>query len=109
MIAKTLSSVISEDLVHMAKMHHLLPANHFGGRPGRSTTDSLMLTVHWTFKKWRKGLVVSALFLNISDAFPNAVIKHVIHNMRHCHIPIEYTQWTEQHMAGHKTILTFDN
>jgi hypothetical protein len=108
-VAKVLSSIVSEDLVHLAETHNLLPANHFGGRPGRSTIDSLMLTVHWAFEKWRKGLVVSALFLDISGAFPNAVIKRVVHNMRQRQIPIEYTQWAERRMAGRKTILVFDD
>src|ERR1700691_1359314 len=108
-IAKTLSSIISEDLVHLAETHNLLPANHFGGRPGRSTVDSLTLTVHWAFEKWRKGLVVSGLFLDISGAFPNAVIKRLVHNMRCRQIPIEYTLWTERRMAGRKTILMFDD
>jgi ribonuclease HI len=108
-IAKILSSIVSEDLVHLAETHNLLPPNSFGGRPGRSTVDSLMLTVHWAFEKWRKGLVVSGLFLDISGAFPNAVIKRVVHNMRRRHIPIEYTQWTERRMAGRKTILMFDD
>ena len=108
-IAKILLSIISEDLVHLTETHNLLPPNSFGGRPGRSTVDSLMLTVHWVFEKWRKGLTVSGLFLDISGAFPNAVIKRVIHNMRCRHIPIEYTQWTERRMAGRKTILMFDD
>jgi hypothetical protein len=92
-LSKTLLSVVSKDIVHLAETHHLLPANHFGGCPGRSTTNSLMLAVHWTFEKWRKGLVVSGLFLDISGAFPNAVITRVVHNMRRRQIPIEYTQW----------------
>jgi Reverse transcriptase (RNA-dependent DNA polymerase) len=68
-----------------------------------------MLAVHWTFEKWRKGLVVSGLFLNISGAFPNAVISGLIHNLRHRQIPIEYTEWITQRMTGHKTILMFDD
>jgi Reverse transcriptase (RNA-dependent DNA polymerase) len=68
-----------------------------------------MLAVHWTFEKWRKGLVVSGLFLDISGAFPNAVITRVVHNMRHCQIPIEYTQWITRRMTGRLTILTFDD
>jgi len=108
-VAKVLSSIVSEDLVHLTATHNLLPANHFGGRPGRSTIDSLMLTVHWAFEKWRKGLVVSGLFLVISAAFPNAVIKQVVHNMQRHQIPIKYTQWVERHMAGRKTILVFED
>jgi len=108
-IAKTLSSIVSEDIVHLSETHHLLPANHFGGRPGQSTTDSLMLTVHWTFKKWRKRLVMSGLFLDISGAFPNAVITRVVHNVHRRQIPIEYTQWITWQMTGRQTILTFDD
>ena len=60
-------------------------------------------------RKWRKGLVVSGLFFDISGTFPNAVIARVIHNMRWYQIPIEYTQWITRRMAGCKTILTFDD
>jgi Reverse transcriptase (RNA-dependent DNA polymerase) len=68
-----------------------------------------MLAVHWTFEKWRKGLVVSGLFLDISGAFPNAVITQVVHNMCRHQIPIEYTQWITRRMTGRQTILTFDD
>jgi hypothetical protein len=44
-IANILSSIVAEDLVHLSKTHKLLPANHFGGRPRRSTTNSLMLHI----------------------------------------------------------------
>ena len=108
-IAKILSSIVAEDLVHLSETHNLLPTNHFGGRLGRSTTDSLMLAVHWTFEKWRKGLVVSGLFLDISGAFLNAVISRLIHNLRRQQIPIEYTEWITQCMTGRKTILMFDD
>jgi len=108
-IAKILSSIVAEDLVHLSETHNLLPSNHFGGRPGRSTTDSLMLAVHWTFEKWRKGLVVSGLFLDISGAFPNAVISKLIHNLRRRQIPTEYTEWITRRMTGCKTTLTFDD
>jgi hypothetical protein len=108
-IAKILSSIVAEDLVHISETHKLLPANYFGARPGRSTSNSLMLAVHWTFEKWRKGLLVSSLFLDISGAFPNAVITHLVHNMHWCQIPVEYTDWITWRMTGRKTILTFQS
>jgi hypothetical protein len=33
-MGKILSACVVEDLTQMAKMHHLLPPNHFGCRPG---------------------------------------------------------------------------
>jgi len=40
-IAKVLSACIAEDLNHVIETHGLLLKNHFGSRPGRTTTDSL--------------------------------------------------------------------
>jgi hypothetical protein len=81
----------------------------FGARPGKSTGDSLMLAVHWAFNKWRKGLAVSGLFLDISGAFPHTVVTRLVHNMRQRRIPKEYTDWITRRMTGRKTILTFDD
>ena len=33
--AKLLSSIVAEDISHLTEKYQLLPANHFGGRPGR--------------------------------------------------------------------------
>jgi hypothetical protein len=57
-MGKLLMAIVAEDVVHMAKKYHLIPANHFGNRPGRTTTDSLHLVVNkikgaWCRKKWR--------------------------------------------------------
>ena len=71
-IANLATSIIAEELSHLVKAHELLPATHFGGHPGWTTTDSLHLTdtvkVAWCRKK-----VVSTLFLDIDGAFPNVV------------------------------------
>ena len=75
MIAKLLSSIVVEDLVHLMEKHALLPANHFGGRPGRTTTDSLHLLVDTVKVAWRRKQVASVLFLDVEGAFPNAVTE----------------------------------
>ena len=51
-MGKLLTAIVTEDMVHLAEKHHLLPANHFGGRPGRTTTDSLHLVVNKTKGAW---------------------------------------------------------
>lgn len=39
--AKLLSAIIAEDISYLIKHNMLLPNNHFGGWPGRMTTDTL--------------------------------------------------------------------
>ena len=65
MLAKPLSGCIAELLSHQAEKHNLHPNTNFGGHPGRRTIDALHLTTKFIFDHWRKGNVVSALFLDI--------------------------------------------
>ena len=71
--AKILSAIVTDRTSYILETHHLLPSTHFGGRPGRSTTDSLHLLETTIRHAWRQGKVVSALFLNIEGVFPNTV------------------------------------
>ena len=79
--AKLLSALIADGVSHILEMHNLLPSTHFGGCPGRSTTDSIHLLESTVRHTWRQGKVVSALFLDIEGAFPNTVMDQLLHNM----------------------------
>jgi len=94
-ITKILSACISEDLTVMAELSQLLPANHFGCRPGRTTSDSLHYVAKFTKDTWRKGEDVSALFLDIKSTFPSVILKRLTHNMRSRGIPMQYTDWLQ--------------
>ena len=61
-IAKLLSTIVAEDIVHLTEVHQLLPAHHFGGRPGRTTTNSLHVLVN-TVKDSRQPGGVSKSYL----------------------------------------------
>lgn len=52
--------------------------------------------------------MVSALFLDITGAFPNVSIPMLLHNMRKRGIPQEYTEWLGRRLDGRKTTLHFD-
>jgi hypothetical protein len=108
-IAKLLSSIVAEEITYIAKTHMLLPDTHFGGRPGRTTSDSLHLLMDTIKAAWCKKQVVSVLFLDIEGAFPNAVTERLLHNMRKRRIPEEYVFFMKNMLAGCKTRLKFDN
>ena len=79
--AKLLSVLIADRVSYILEKHNLLPSTHFGGRPGRSTTDSLHLLETTIHHAWRQGKVVSVLFLDLEGAFPYAVTDCLLHNM----------------------------
>src|ERR1700723_175242 len=107
--ARLLNKCKTEDLVQNCEKLGILPKNHFGGRPGRSTTDSVHLLVQMIKDAWRKGLVVSVLFLYVKGAFPSVDIKRLVHNLRERGIPKEHTDWMLRRLEGRKTRLLFDD
>jgi hypothetical protein len=60
----------------------LLPDTHFGGRPGRTTTDAIHYLVGKIKAAWGKKRVTSVLFLDVEGAFPNVVTDRLIHNLK---------------------------
>ena len=51
-IAKLLSSIVAEEISYLTETHQLIPATHFGRRPGRMTTNSLHLLVDTVKAAW---------------------------------------------------------
>jgi len=94
---------------YILEAHNLLPDTHFGGRPGCSTEDSLHLLENTVRHAWRQKKVVSALFLDIEGAFPNAVTNRLIHNMKRHRLPPEIISFTDKMLRGRKTRLCFDD
>jgi hypothetical protein len=93
-------AVVADQLTYVLEHHRLLPNMHFGGRPGRSTTDLLHLLEETVKNTWRSQKVVSAV--------PNAVTMHLLHNMHMRHIPSDIVQFTESVLTDRQTQLKFD-
>lgn len=107
--AKLLSSIVADRTSFILEAYNLLPPTHFGGRPGRSTEDSLLLLENTIRHAWRQHKVVSALFLDIEGAFPNAVTDRLIHNMKMRRLPKEIVDFTSRLLRGRKTKMRFDD
>ena len=65
-------AIVANHISYYMEKHQLLPANHFGGRLGCTTTDAIHLLTNTIKLAWRKQKVVAVLFLDIEGAFPNA-------------------------------------
>jgi Reverse transcriptase (RNA-dependent DNA polymerase) len=80
-------AVVAAQLTHVAEKHNLLPANHFGGRPGCTTTDAMHLLASTIKASWQAGKVTSVLFLDIEGVFPNVVPSRLMHNLHKRKVP----------------------
>ena len=107
--ARLLNSCKTEDLVLMCEKTRILLTNHFGGRPGRATTDSIHLLVKMVKDVWRKGEVALLLCLDVKAAFPSAALDVLFQEMRLCGIPEGHVEWFRRRLEGRKTTLMFDN
>ena len=63
-LGKLFSTLVAADLSYITKKHNLLPPAQFGGRPGRSTTDTMHLITSKIKDAWHASKVASMLFLN---------------------------------------------
>jgi len=108
-MAKVLTAIVAEDISRLVEKHQLVPTTHFGGRPGRTTTDALHYLVHKIKEAWRNNRVASILFIDVEGAFPNAVTDRLIHNLRKRKIPKAYTDFVRLLLEERKTRLKFDD
>ena len=53
-ILKVFSMLCAKYIPYLAKKHKLLPPTQFGGRPGRNTTDAMLLVTHKIKEKARR-------------------------------------------------------
>ena len=108
-IPKGLSTLVCKHVSYLLEKHNLLPAAQFGGRPGRNTTDAMLLVVDRIKSAWRAGKVAAALFLDVQGAFPNTVKAQLIHNLRMRRVPICFTELIARKLTGRSTRLRFDD
>ena len=108
-VAKVLMALVAEDISSLVECHQLLPKTHFGGHPGRTTTDAVHYLMQCIKGALQKGKVASILFLNVEGAFPNVVTDRLIHNLGRRKIPAIYMTFIKQLLTRRRIRLKFDD
>ena len=89
-----MESVIAEIIRCLTETYELLPLHHYGGRPGRSAEDVMMILSESIYQAWKKKKIYTAVFMDVAGAFNNVHYERLIHNLRkHC-IPHAIQVWT---------------
>jgi hypothetical protein len=105
---KVITAIIANHISFITEEHQLLPTNHFGGRPGRTTADALHLLMYKIKEGWWSGKIAAVLFLDIEGAFPNAVPVRLVQNLRNRGVPSKYVNFVSGMLRGRSTMLKFD-
>ncbi|TMI86169.1 MAG: hypothetical protein E6H10_00780 [Bacteroidetes bacterium] len=92
-LGKVMESIIADIISYLTEANDLLPPHHYGGRPGRSAEDAMMVLTENIYKAWKKGKIYSAVFLDVAGAFNNVHHKRLIHNLHKRRIPNKVVDW----------------
>jgi len=107
-LGKVMGSVIAEIMSYLTETYELLPAHHFGGRPGRSAEDAMMILSESIYKAWKNKKVFTVVFMDVAGAFNNVHHKRLIHNLRQRRIPETISRWINSFLQGRSTQFQFN-
>ena len=108
-MGKVLTVIIAESLTYYIEKHNLLPPTHFGGRPARTTNDTIHYLIYKIKDAWRKRQVTSVLFLDIEGAFPNAVNEQLVRNLSKRRVPTKIVNFVDNMLKSRMTCLKFND
>jgi hypothetical protein len=107
-IGKVLESIIANHISYLCESFNLIPKHHFGGCPGRTTEDALIIQSKSIHQAWKDGNVFSAILMDVAGAFNNVHHTRLIYNMRKHKIPVEITQWVLSFLSNRTTRMRFN-
>ena len=107
-LGKVMESVITEIISYLTETHELLPPHHFGGRPGRSAEDAMMILSESIYQAWKEKKTYTAIFMDVAGAFNNVHHERLIHNLQKRRIPHAISLWVASFLQGRSTQLQFN-
>jgi hypothetical protein len=102
-LGKVLESIMADIISYLTETHELLPPQHYGGRPGRSAEDALMVLTENIYAAWKDKKVYTAVFMDVAGAFNNVHHERLVHNLRSRRIPESVTKWVRSFLSGRST------
>jgi ribonuclease HI len=108
-LGKILETVIARRLSYLAEKHGLLPNTQFGGRPGRTTEQALLVLANAIDRAWYKCKVVTLIAFDLKGAF-NGVNKISLDaRLRAKGIPAVARKWIASFMSDRFASIGFDD
>lgn len=108
-LGKLLEAVIAKRLSYYAETYGLLPDTQFGGRPGRTTEQALLVLTNAVNRAWMGSKVVTLIAFDLKGAF-NGVNKNSLDARLHDQgIPMVVRRWIRSFMDSRFASIRFDD
>ena len=107
-LGKVLESVMADTISYLTETYELLPAHHYGGRPGRSAEDAMMILTENIHKAWKNKKIYTAVFMDVAGAFNNVHHERLIHNLKKRRLPTNIAKWISSFLQKRSTQLLFN-
>jgi endonuclease/exonuclease/phosphatase family metal-dependent hydrolase len=107
-LGKLIESVITELLSHAVEEYQLIPPQHYGGRPGRTGEEAMIMLTERIMHAWKEGARYSVIFMDVAGAFNHVHPRRLIHNMRKRKVPDFIVRWVENFLLDRSTRLKFN-
>ncbi len=105
---KVLETVVASKITALSEEYGLLPPQHMGARPGRSTDTALDMLVKQIHAAWQADNgVASLLSLDMTGAFDRVVPVRLLHNLRKRCIPQWLVNFISSFLSDRSTTLCF--
>lgn len=102
-LSKVFESLLTHRIAYWAETNSVLAEGHTGGRQQRSTDDAFVMLTTWIKHKWRQGLIVSGLFLDVKSAYPSVHTDRLIHTLRSHECPEYLVQLIQTFLSNRST------
>lgn len=99
-LGKILESIMTEVLGYLIEEYELLPKQHYGGRPGRSAEDAMIIFSENIYKAWKEKKIFTAIFMDVADAFNNVHHQRLLDNLQKHHISKIIADWIRSFFQG---------
>ncbi|CAG8068633.1 unnamed protein product, partial [Penicillium nalgiovense] len=108
-LGKLLEAVMARRLSYLAEKHGLLPNSQFGGRPGRTTEQALLVLSSAIDKAWYKHKVVTLIAFDLKGAFNGVNKTSLDASLQARRIPIVARKWIASFMSDRHASIGFDD
>lgn len=108
-LGKLLEAVMARRLSYYAETHGLLPNTQFGGRPGRTTEQALLVLANAIDRAWCQQKVVTLVAFDLKGAFNGVNKKSVDHRLQTKGIRAIARKWIASVMSDRFANIGFDD
>jgi hypothetical protein len=107
-IGKVLEKIMADRLTYFLNKHTLTPFSQFGAQKGSSTTDMALTFTHNIQTARNKGLVTSALTIDIKGYSNFINHKKLLTKMRQAHLLLLMIKWMKSFLSERQAAICLD-